>query len=460
MWRFYARTAGWAGGRAAFKDFGADDNSTTKSIVVITDGDNFQFNLSGRPGGDGGNPTSIDDVMRAWESAKIPLFILGVGISDSETPNARKTLQSLAQRTQGKYYDIENGSDLLRALLEQLATADYQVKLDSSADLQLPSPPVESKLNSQVEIKNIALATSRYQVLFQSISKPIQLAGGESLEMFVREDGQDIFAKPYEPLSPKATLIRPNSNELIARVHRPLLERNGVVFPISLQDPGSHFTPRPDQVWIEVVPVLASGKTMPRTYVFYDTHYEPGKPVPLLAWHASDWPANATQADVRVWAKNEASVELQSIPLNQLTQDAAGFAKGIPVNGVEGITLRGQLAENLGASNAMQIQITELHGERSRGVGSIRIVLDAGGNSLPTRITRRFDSESRMAIHTFEFESAMGRTLLASSRARLVITSREATLEGAWQSQGGQPIRVGVTNPPEVLPLEAAIGLR
>ena len=174
----------------AFKDFGADDNSTTKSIVVITDGDNFQFNLSGRPGGDGGNPTSIDDVMRAWESAKIPLFILGVGISDSETPNARKTLQSLAQRTQGKYYDIENGSDLLRALLEQLATADYQVKLDSSADLQLPSPPVESKLNSQVEIKNIALATSRYQVLFQSISKPIQLAGGESLEMFVREDGR------------------------------------------------------------------------------------------------------------------------------------------------------------------------------------------------------------------------------------------------------------------------------
>ncbi len=439
----------------SFRDFDNDNDATAKSIVVITDGDNFQFNASGRPGGEPGISTSMEDVIRAWNSNQIPLFILGVGISDKETPNARKNLMALAEKTKGKYYDIENGSDLLRALSEQLSMGVYRVSpSEPSKRSSNAAGVVEAKLNSPVEFKRLSRPAS-YDIAFQSIHKSLEFKGGESLEMYLREDGQDIVSKPYDRASPRAaTLVRNgDSGRLIARVHRPTPSQNGVLFPISIQDPENHYTPRPQQLWIEIVPVIANVDQPRQTYLFYDANYEAKKPVPMVSWLATNWPTAATMADVRLWAKYEPTPNLQTIPIPQIQLDPQRFAEGIEVNGIDGVQLRINIIERRPEAEGIEIQVTELHGDRSRGVGAIRVQLETDESMLPDRITRRFESANRMAVHTFELNAALGRSILRSPSARLTIQSRAAAHEGAWQLQAGQPIRVDVGSVPETLPL-------
>ncbi len=436
----------------SFQDFDADDDTTAKSIVVITDGDNFQFNASGRPGGEPVAITSIEEVLRAWNTKKVPLFILGVGVSNAENAAARKNLFDLAERTEGKYYDIENGSDLLRALSEQLSLGTYTVsKLDLKRNNSVPTPVSEAKLNTPVEIKPITSAP--YEVSFQSISKTVQFQGGESLELYLNEDGQDIVGKPFDRGSPiAATLVRQGENARItARVHRPSQLKNGFNFPISLQDPDNYFTPRPTQLWIEVTPV-ASAESPRQTYFFYDANFEPKMPVPLVSWNASNWPANATAAEVRVWAKFGPTPNLQSIQLEQVIRSRQRYAEGIALDGVEGVNLSVTIIANRGDSAGLVLQVTESHSDRSKGVGSIRVGLESEESIVPSRVTRRFEPANSMAVHTFEFDAMSAQAFQESSQSRIAIQSRAAVQLGAWQLQSGQPIHVEVTAVPETLP--------
>jgi hypothetical protein len=437
----------------SLRDFDADDNSTAKSIVIITDGDNFQFNASGRPGGEPAAITSIDSVYRAWENNKVPLYVLGVGVSDGENTEARKNLMELAERTNGRYYDIGNGSDLLRALSEQLSLGTYAVAaLDSQLSSRAAAATVEAKLNTPIDVKPVT--DQPYQVTFQSVSKSVQFEGGESLELYLTADGEDIVSKPYDRASPRAaTLVKSGANgRMIARVHRPSQLKNGVNFPISIQDPDSHFTPRPSLIWIEATPVVEGSESRLHTYQFYDANFEPKTPVPMVNWYASNWPAKATAADIRIWVKYESTPNVQSIPIEQVKQNVQRYSEGIAVNGVEGVRLSISIAANRSNAGGAVVMVTESHGERSLGVGSIRVGLETEDATIPSRVTRSFDLDNRMAVHTFEFDDTSAEAFLASGRSRISIQTRSAAHDGAWQLQAGQPIRVDVTSIPELLP--------
>ncbi len=443
----------------AFKDFSADNQTTTKSIVVITDGDNFQFNATRRPGGDGGAQTSMEDVLAAWQTAKIPLYILGVGVAnqkDAAGTQSRANLKSLAERTGGKYYDIDNGGDLLRALAEQTSSATYKLRSLNARSSRIGSGDAEEQeyqLNETADLK-LSQADAKYEMVFQSVAKDFSLQGGEALEMVVGDDGQSILSRPYDVQSPKSAMLsRTGESNLLARVHRPQPQDRGVLFPISFQYPQQHFTPRPTETWIEVSPVATDGQAMRKTYLFYDTNYDARTPVPRQTWLASDWPQNSTAAEVRIWARYDHAPISAAVKLSELTANAERWAAGTTVSGIPEVSLRmvGQAAT--GTSKSWMLHVTEIHSPKSRGIGSLRIGLDGGSVGLPQRVTRRFDSESRLAIHSFEFDMEAGQRLLNSGDARLTITTRENALDQAYQLQGGQPIRVEFVRSLDLLPL-------
>ncbi len=445
----------------AFKDFNADNQTTTKSIVVITDGDNFQFNASGRPGGDGGAQTSMEDVLAAWQTNKVPLYILGVGVSsqsDASGTQGRARLKSLAERTGGKYYDIDSGGDLLRALAEQTSSATYEIR-HLNGRRSSPGDNAENKhqLNENVELK-LTSTEDKYQIAFQSIIKDFSLQGGEALEMMVSEDGQNIVARPYDVQSPKSgVLSRPGQTSLTVRVHRPQTQAGGVLFPISFQMPQEHYTPRPTETWIEISPLSADGQAMRRTYLYYDVNYDAKTTVPRQSWLASDWPQNSNAAEVRVWARYDRSPVNASVNLSELRTDPQRWAAGAAVTGISEVSLRivGQAAS--GGDQTWILQVTELHSQKSRGIGSLKIQVDSGSEVQPVRVTRRFDAESRMAIHTFEFTKAASEQLM-SGAGKLTLTTRENALDQAYQLQGTQSIRVDFVRSLDLLPLPLPAG--
>jgi hypothetical protein len=341
----------------------------------------------------------------------------------------------------------------LHALSEQLSLGTFEVsKLESKRNNSRPMSVGEAKLNAPVELKPIT--REPYEVTFQSISKTVQFQGGESLELYLDDNGQDIVSKPFDRASPTAaTLARSGENaRIIARVHRPSLGKNGVNFPISFQDPDSHFTARPTQLWIEVTPLVNDSEAARQTYLFYDTNFEPKTPVPMVNWNASNWPVNATAADVRIWAKYDPTPNLQTIPLEKVKQSTQRYSEGVDVDGVEGVKLSVSMMSNRVDSAGLLIQVTEIHSERSTGVGSMRVGLDWDETIVASRITHRFEPANGLAIHTFEFDAANAETLLESSKSRVCVQTRAAAQMGAWQLQTGQAIRVEVTSVPESLP--------
>ena len=87
----------------AIGEFAADEPGTEKSIVVITDGVNYQFNSP--------NPKSRADVMAAIEPQQIPIYIVGFGISPAEAAEAAREFGALAEQTDGKYVPVSRRHD-------------------------------------------------------------------------------------------------------------------------------------------------------------------------------------------------------------------------------------------------------------------------------------------------------------------------------------------------------------
>jgi hypothetical protein len=243
-----------------------------------------------------------------------------------------------------------------------------------------------------------------------------------------------------------------DNGRLLARVHRPLPRQNGVVFPISIQDPDSHFTPRPDFLWIEISPVLEGAVKSRQSYLFYDTNYESKTPVPMVSWFASNWPELAQKADVQVWAKYGVTQPLQTISISEIQKNAQLSLSGVSLKGVDGVTLQMSLNENRPGIGKFEVRLSEIHDSTSLGVGSIGIYFESQDLIQPKRVTHRFESESGLVIHTFEFESTEMKALLQSENSRLTIRSRSSIVEGAWQLQDRPPIRVEVRRQPETLP--------
>ena len=198
--------------------------------------------------------------------------------------------------------------------------------------------------------------------------------------------------------------------------------------------------------------MVVGNESRRNTYHFYDANFEPKTPVPMVSWNASNWPATATAADVRVWVKYEPTPNLQSISLEQVKQNLPRFSEGIAVNGVEGVRLSINMKSNRDESAVFVLQIIESHSDRSKGVGSIRVGLETDEAIVPSRVTHHFEPANGLALHTFEFEASNAEVFLASAKSRVCLQTRTASHEGAWQLQAGQPIRVEVISVPESLP--------
>jgi hypothetical protein len=446
----------------AFGDFANDPENNAKCIVVITDGDNFQFAASNRPGGEPSSQTNLEDVERAWTRSKVPVFVLGVGISETDGKDIRQNLERLTNTTGGNYYDIQDGADLVRALSERLSVGTFRVSADSKSLRQSPARNqlgVESQFNHPVELPVELGGKNVFEIEFRSIKKSFQVEGGESLEMQLIPSGEDIVSIPYERNSPRVgSLVRSNSTgSMLARAHRPQMLGDGVLFPISFQDPNSHYTQRPKEVWMELTPSPIAEQGTAK-YVYYDTPFEPGLPVPMIHWTVNEWPKGSTEADLSVWIKQDVTPAKWTIPLSRVVQESQKYSEGTVLDSESASQLRVRLG-NRDEGRDTTIQITEIHND-AHFTSSYRVALELGDLGIPKRVVRRYEAGGRIAVHSFTLSSDVLQQALSSSQAQIKISTKEDILRGAWQLQSNAPIRVSIGSQVNLVPREDVVPLQ
>ncbi len=201
----------------AIGEFAHDEPGTEKTIVVITDGLNYQFNSP--------NPKTRENVITAMGDHKIPIEIVGFGISETEAAAAAKEFTALAQETGGSYVPVSSGTALVHSLESLLGPKGYEVTSASGTVIG------HAAVGTGVTVRPKPVGLKTYKVSLPPLSTNVELAGGERAELTISADGRSIQAGGYEHGQPQfGTLIagdRGAPTEWLLGVHRPIRTADG-----------------------------------------------------------------------------------------------------------------------------------------------------------------------------------------------------------------------------------------
>jgi hypothetical protein len=410
----------------AIGDFAHDEPGTEKSIVVITDGLNYQFNSP--------NPKTRDSVMTAMGDRKIPIDIVGFGISDSEAAAAAKEFTGLAQQTGGTYVPVASGTALVHSLESLLGPKGYEVTNASGTEIG------HAEVGTSVTVRPKPAGLRTYKVSLPPLSAHVELAGGERAELTISADGRSIQSAGYQHGQPIfAPLIngdRGPATDWLLGVHRPIRTAEGASFPISVQREDREFAPRMAEAWIEITPRADDPHTALPTYIFYDANWEPGMPAPVLKLTAENWPVAAKQAEMRAWLKQQPTPPDWIVKLGDIVNRVPTSGSGASLSGLSGVTyqVRAQRGEKPG--DPYRVAVIERFADDSAGPGSLKVEI----YPQPARIVHRFDPQNHLALDTFDLDETDDKV---AATYELRFTRSETVKRGALQL--AEPIVRGVS---------------
>lgn len=425
----------------ALSDFTTDDANTERSIVVITDGLNYQFNST--------SPKGKSDLVAALGNRNdVKIHIVGFGIPGGDRAQAVREFGELATRTNGSYVMAESASTLVRALESLLGPSFFTVSNANSAEIG------QAQVGSSVTIVPAPRQPEYFTVTLDKLSDRILLAGGEAAELAISRNQKQIEAVPYTNGDPKFAPLVASADQrptgLMVGAHRPVWMADGVKFPISVQHEDRQFTPRPAEAWIEVVPLLPDRRTLTK-YLFYDANYEPGTSAPVLSWTAESWPVAAKQAQIKVWLNSRDTAPIKTVRLDALPRGNMSGAQGTgaqTIDGVSGMNYR-VLIRGGTKGESLVIGVVERLTDDNANLGDAKFEIVPP----PKRVVRRFDAENRLATHMFELPGSDLRTL---SEYELRITRRADIMSAAQTAL--EPIVLSVSDSGNVLRLTPAGG--
>jgi len=369
-------------------DFAGEGVDAQKSIVVITDGENYQFNAA--------EPTGADAVLAAAAENAVPIHIVEFAAPGDAPSASLEELKGIAEQTGGSYVPVAAATSLVERLENLLGSQEYQVFDNESSAAFGPA-----RIGSPVVISPPPARPRNYTVALKSITGQIELAGGEDVQLLLAPGGTHLQSIEYEQGTPRfETLMnpaRPAEDQLLVGVHRPITFGEGVSFPISFQHADREFVPRPADVWIEITPLLEDGSPAPHVYTFYDVNYEPGTPVPVLKWLAEQWPAAARQAEVRVWCKPVRTPPTWTAT-HQVRAQAPHADHRLP--GLEGVTYQVRARRGDAPGEPLTVMVIQRHPQQAPPLAALRVEISPGAR----QVVHRFDAESRRVIHIFQLE--------------------------------------------------------
>ena len=189
---------------------------------------------------------------------------------------------------------------------------------------------------------------------------------------------------------------------------------------------------------------------------FYDRDFADGTPVPLKRCFVPNWPSTSNAADITVFCKFTETRPSTSIPLNdwmKLSQNEWQV-----LDGFNGVRYKVVVDDNDGGDAL--IRVFEEHQASSAGLYSFRVDIGPFDTVRPSKVTRQFDAEHMMAVHTFHFKRADFDELRSGKvKATVDFTTKEALRSGAWKMVETS-IQVRLFEEIGLLPVEAATGQR
>ena len=314
-----------------------------RRIIAITDG----FNEQGGVGIESQvTAKALEDLLAAHP--KVTLDIIGFGNEFSRDARAKAQdladMKRVATRQGGGFYQAATAGDLLKRILKSLSLGKFEVVPAGSSPTDAETFELENETWRGEEPPRSAAGFQRrpkkYDVRVVEIdsperpSMPIELEGGEALELFLERAGNtpQLAYRYYDPdrrldlrsrdvaavderlnslgriLPPAGSGIRDRGKYWLASLTPAWQSQERLAkFFISIQNYTlTKFSPRPAEAWIEITPINDDGEPGGAVYRFCDLDFSPGRPVPVLECEARRFPHDTCKrARAQVWFSME-----------------------------------------------------------------------------------------------------------------------------------------------------------
>lgn len=426
--------------RAVEQDFEPGSDATQRRIVVLTDGKDEQTQDPDLPRNLYKNQKAVIDAFeqhrRQHRNDPIQLDVVGFQLSEA------RELEEIAKQTGGGFYRADDPQQLIGQLERSLGLSNFEVVP------QAGSPIGPGDFGKWLEIDPAPRKPTSHLVRLLSTRSPVEtsvvLSGGEALEMQLSDDGRRLEHRRYnQDLRDSAERLRdpdPRSEGrefLIATHQPPTRSGNEVRFPISFQSwDETQFTPRPQEAWVEIRPLLADGTALPKTYTFFDRYFEPGRPVPVLLYEVPHWPAEATQAEIDIWCKLHSTEANREVTLGEVADrtDLPASRRSIP--DAPGVTFDVQTkAIGTPGDERTQVVVSVRHAQAANELDGIKVELDPP----PQRVLHRYFDNNQLARHYFEYD---GVSPAVVRDYRLQFTTAQRLKQGAIHPERRLTVRI------------------
>ena len=185
----------------------------------------------------------------------------------------------------------------------------------------------------------------------------------------------------------------------------------------------------------------ATGPGRPESYVFWDANYEPDLPVPVMHCRCPDWPAAASQAELRVWCLPEAIEDAEVVPLAEVADRLPPSEHGFPVQRLDGVGYQVRHIAPRTSADRLRIRVVQRH---EAGTPITRLKLDLAPPAR--RCVRQFDAEQGVVVHDFEYDPD---ALPPADTVTLRWQTRDELTASAWRLD--RPVQLGVARQDEVV---------
>ncbi len=411
--------------------FLTQDLQETQTIVVITDGINYQFNPAF------GSRKDLQDVVTAVQGKGIAVHIVGFGITDKDAPTAQQEFGTLARLTNGSYTPVDKASQLVDSLEKILSVQDFTVLADQQS-------AASSEVGKPVTINGPFPPTRQVTATLGPASLKLPISGGEAVELSPTADGTELRSVRYER---NLTTLLPLVNgtptvSLELGVHQALRRENGAMFEFSLQDRQRRFVPRPAGIWLTITPGDGTDASV-QPYIFYDPEFVPNTPVPVVQWLANDFPAKQKQAQVQVWVRNELPelIGEYSLKQNLVTAIRDGATLSLPSLPDIGVDIR------VRPGDIDRIDVVERHpaGVTARDLLYVTLQTDRAIQ----RVVRRFDLAQQVVVHMFLLANDQRAVADRLGNTRVQVRTHRAFAAGAFHLT--EPALVEITTDPGLI---------
>ncbi len=340
------------------------------------------------------------------------------------------------------FYQVDEDSGIsqvVEALRESLQLRKAKYTVERAPDAVAVGT---AEVGQHVEIEK-HVGVRRYVVKLgvgdRQVSTEVTLEGGEYEMIYLSKDGTRLGHQRYDKNLrvgrenvPDTADPENAAKRFFVGAHIPDWKGSTVQFEISIQNnDAAKFSPRPEEAWIQVRPLVPEGTPAPAPYVVYDLTYVERVPVPVLTFAAPDWPPKAEEAEIQLWFKLKKTPPdpQQVITVNDLRKRGGFQLQDVPTATFTVDTRPGEQGPWL------QVVVSERYAP-GKPIQGVRVEMDP----MPERLTtRQYNQKAGTVHHTFYYDPAVA---AQAGTFRILLTPHSRLTERAVTLPA--PLKIGI----------------